>query len=309
MFELIKQGTRIDFMSKTKIFFAVSAVLFVLSLGTVFSKGFNFGIDFAGGTIIQMKFDSAPDVDKIRDTMDSLKIGEVVIQNFGSENDILIRVEKSKEGDLNKVANTIKSSMASTFPDNKFIVERVEQVGPQVGSELKSKATYAVIYALIGVLVYVAFRFQLVFAFGAVLAIFHDVVITLGIFSLTGKEISLTIIAALLTIVGYSLNDTIVVFDRIRENMREAKGDASLKDTINKSLNETLSRTVLTSLTTLLAVGSLYIFGGAVINGFAFALLIGVVIGTYSSIGIASAFVYILSKNKKQEAPAPAKAE
>ncbi|ADD69211.1 protein-export membrane protein SecF [Denitrovibrio acetiphilus DSM 12809] len=299
MFELIKTGTQFDFMSKTKIFFVISGLVFILSLGIVFTKGFNFGIDFAGGTIIQMQFSSAPDVDKIRSAMDSLDIGEVVIQNFGAPEEILIRVEKT-ERDLNEVANTIKESMGNTFPDNEFIVERVEQVGPQVGADLKSKATYAVLYSLIGVLIYVAFRFQLIFAVGAVLAISHDVVITLGIFSIAGKEITLTIIAALLTIVGYSLNDTIVVFDRIRENMQEDKTDMDLKKLINKSLNETLSRTVLTSLTTLLAVGSLYLFGGEVINGFAFALLMGIVVGTYSSIGIASAFVYVLTKKKRE---------
>lgn len=303
MFELIKTGTKFDFMSKAKIFFIISGLVFALSVGMVVTKGFNFGIDFAGGTIIQMKFDTAPNVDDIRKTMDGLKLGEVVIQNFGAPEEILIRVEKN-EGDLNKVANTIKESLTTSFPDNKFIVERVEQVGPQVGSELKSKATYAVLYSLIGVLVYIAFRFQLVFAVGAVMALFHDVVITLGIFSLSGKEISLTIIAALLTIVGYSLNDTIVVFDRIRENIKESKGTVGFKTIINKSINETLSRTILTSGTTLLAVGALYIFGGAVINGFAFALLIGVLIGTYSSIGIASAFVYLLSKKKQKEAEA-----
>lgn len=303
MFELIKQGTRFDFMSKAKIFFVISGLVCVLSIGIVVTKGFNFGIDFAGGTIIQLQFETAPNVDDIRKTMDELKLGEVVIQNFGAPEEILIRVEKN-EGDLNKVANNIKDSLSTTFPDNKFIVERVEQVGPQVGSELKSKATYAVIYSLIGVLIYIAFRFQLAFAVGAVLALTHDVIITLGIFSLAGKEISLTIIAALLTIVGYSLNDTIVVFDRIRENMKETKGQVGFKTIINRSINETLSRTILTSGTTLLAVASLYIFGGAVINGFAFALLIGIVVGTYSSIGIASAFVYLLAKNKQQKAEA-----
>jgi preprotein translocase subunit SecF len=250
-----------------------------------------------------MQFETAPNVDDIRKTMDELKLGEVVIQNFGAPEEILIRVEKN-EGDLNKVANNIKESLSTTFPENKFIVERVEQVGPQVGSELKSKATYAVIYSLIGVLIYIAFRFQLAFAVGAVLALTHDVIITLGIFSLAGKEISLTIIAALLTIVGYSLNDTIVVFDRIRENMKETKGQVGFKAIINRSINETLSRTILTSGTTLLAVASLYIFGGAVINGFAFALLIGIIVGTYSSIGIASAFVYLLAKKKQLKAEA-----
>jgi preprotein translocase subunit SecF len=298
MFELIKQGTKIDFMSKTTVFFMVSGLLVLLSLGTIFSKGFNYGIDFAGGTIIQVKFDRAPDLDNIRTSLNDLHIGEMVIQNFGSEEEVLVRVEKT-EKDLNEVANSIKNTFKTSFSDNNFIVERIEQVGPQVGEELKSKATYAVIYALIGVLIYIAFRFQLNFAFGAVLALFHDVILTLGIFSISGREISLTIIAAVLTIVGYSLNDTIVVYDRIRENMNE-NPDKPVKDTINGSINETLSRTVLTSLTTLLAVGSLYLFGGAVINGFAFALLIGVFVGTYSSIGIASSFVYTLSKNKNK---------
>jgi len=297
MFELIKQGTKFDFMSKTKIFLIVSGLAVILSLGIVVTKGFNFGIDFAGGTIIQVKFEQPPNLDNIREALDELNIGEVVIQNFGSPEEILVRVEKT-EKDLNTVANRVKDSISQKLPDNKFIVERTEQVGPQVGSDLKSKATYAVIYALIGVLVYVAFRFQLVFALGAVLALFHDVIITLGIFSITGREISLTIIAALLTIVGYSLNDTIVVFDRIRENMKENKGEKNLKEVLNMSINQTLSRTVLTSFTTLLAVGTLYLFGGAVINGFAFALLLGILVGTYSSIGIASALVYLLSKNK-----------
>lgn len=297
MFELIKQGTKFDFMSKARIFFMVSGIVVLVSLGVIFSKGFNFGIDFAGGTVIQMQFETAPDIDSIRKTMDGLKIGEVVIQNFGAPEEVLIRVEKT-ESDLNEVENTIKNTLSASMPDNKFIVERVEQVGPQVGSELKNKATYAVIYALIGVLIYIAFRFQLIFALGAVAALIHDVVITLGIFSLAGKEISLTIIAAVLTVVGYSLNDTIVIFDRIRENMNEDKTGMGFKTLINKSINETLSRTVLTSFTTLLAVASLYIFGGAVINGFAFALLVGIAVGTYSSIAIASALVYLIGKNK-----------
>lgn len=298
MFELIKQGTKFDFMTKSRIFFLISGLMVAISLGMIFTKGFNFGIDFAGGTIIQVKFEKAPNVDDIRAAMKALHIGDVVIQNFGSPLEVLIRVEKTEQ-DLKEVADTIKDSLGKKLPDNKFIVERVEQVGPQVGSQLKEKATYAVIYSLIGVLFYVAFRFQLVYAIGAVLALFHDVIITLGIFSLEGREISLTIVAAVLTIVGYSLNDTIVVFDRIRENVKADKSGEPLKDLINRSINETLSRTILTSFTTLLAVFALYIFGGAVINGFAFALLVGIMVGTYSSIGIASAFVYELKKHKR----------
>ncbi|WP_022851755.1 protein translocase subunit SecF [Limisalsivibrio acetivorans] len=301
MLEIVKQGTRIDFLSKAKIFFAVSGALLVISLGLIFSKGFNYGIDFAGGTVIQASFENEPNLDEIRGSLGKLNLGDVVIQNFGNETDVLIRVERSSK-ELEEVSREIKNTLETNFKSNPFKIVRVEQVGPQVGEELKTKAGYAVLYALVGVLLYIAFRFQLNFSLGAVLAIFHDVIITLGIFSLMGREINLPIIAALLTIVGYSLNDTIVVFDRIRENMRgEDAEKMNLKDLMNKSLNETLSRTVLTSLTTLVAVLSLYLFGGAVINGFAFALLIGVIVGTYSSIGIASAFVYTI-KTKKEAA-------
>ncbi len=298
MFELIKQGTQFDFMGKAKLFFLISGVLVLLSLGMIFTKGFNFGIDFAGGTIVQVKFEEAPNLNTIRKAMDELKIGETIIQNFGSPEEILIRVVKNDK-ELKSVSDSIQTSLEENLKDNKFIVERVEQVGPQVGSELKKMAVYAILYSLIGILIYVAFRFQLIYSLGAVLALFHDVIITLGFFSLLGKEISISVVAAVLTLVGYSLNDTIVVFDRIRENMREDKAKAmSLKDVMNVSLNETLSRTILTSFLTLLTVVALYFFGGEVINGFAFTLLIGILVGTYSSIGIASALVYLIKKDK-----------
>jgi preprotein translocase subunit SecF len=298
MFQIIKPGTKIDFLSMTKIFVGISGLAVILSFVIIFARGFNYGIDFAGGTVIQAKFEETPDLNVIRGAMEQLDIGETVIQNFGDEHEVLIRVEKTEQN-LDEVSKSIQNVLRQSYGEGKVVIERVEQVGPQVGEELKSKATYAVIYALIGVLVYVAFRFQLTFAVGAIAALFHDVVITLGIFSIEGREISLPIIAALLTIVGYSLNDTIVVYDRIRENMKaEAASGMSLKDIFNMSINDTLSRTVLTSGTTLLAVLSLYLFGGEVINGFAFALLVGIVVGTYSSIGIASALVYMLKKNK-----------
>lgn len=298
MIELIKQGTKIDFLGKAKIFFIISILAVVLSLVVIFTKGFNYGIDFAGGTVIQVKFTDSPDLNKIREKLGALKLGDVVIQNFGDEKSILIRVEQSDQS-LKDVSNQIKDGLVSDYGKDKVIFERVEQVGPQVGAELKRKALNAVIYALLGVLAYVAVRFQMVYSVGAVLALFHDVIITLGLFSLFGKEVNLPIIAAVLTIVGYSLNDTIVVFDRIRENIKGDGGKSGLLDVMNRSLNETLSRTVLTSFTTLLAVAALFIFGGAVIHEFAFALLAGVVIGTYSSIGIASSFVYSIRKNKE----------
>jgi len=293
MFQIIKPGTKIDFIGKSKVFLSISAALVIISVVMMVSKGFNFGIDFAGGTVIQVKFDKAPDLDSMRKNLKSLKLGDLVIQTFGEAESVLIRVEQSDQ-DLQVVSNKIKENLQTTFQGNKMVFERIEQVGPQVGDDLKKKATYAIVFALIGVLIYIAFRFKLTYAVGAVLALFHDVLITLGLFSLIGKEINLPIIAAVLTIVGYSLNDTIVVFDRIRENLKE--DDVDLLGTMNRSINETLSRTVLTSLTTLLAVTSLYLFGGAVINGFAFALLVGVIVGTYSSIGIASSFVYLMRK-------------
>jgi preprotein translocase subunit SecF len=297
MVEIIKSDTKIDFLGKSRLFFIVSSVLVTLSLFLIFTKGFNYGIDFAGGTVVQVKFEKTPDLDKLRDAFKGMNIGEMVIQTFGEPNDILIRVEKSEQ-DLRAVANMIKSKIAEVSQGQKIEIERVEQVGPQVGGQLKNKALMAIIYSLIGILIYVSLRFEFIFSVGAVLALFHDVIITLGVFSLLGKEITLPIVAAVLTIVGYSLNDTIVVFDRIRERIKNSAGKLSLFDIMNKSINETLSRTILTSGTTLLAVMALYIFGGEVINGFSFALLVGIVVGTYSSIGVASAIVYVIKKNK-----------
>ena len=297
MFEIIKENINIDFLSRVNLFFIVSGVLCIISLLLIFSKGFNYGIDFAGGTLVQVRFNQPPDLNDIRNDMEKLDIGDVIIQNFGDENGIIIRVERTGT-DLQEITDKVQRKLLDRYGHDKIIVERVEQVGPQVGDELKKKAFLALIYALIGILLYITVRFEFVFSVGAVAALFHDVLITLGIFVLLGKEINLPIIAALLTIVGYSLNDTIVVFDRIREKIKSAAGKRTLRETINMSINETLSRTVLTSLTTLMAVLALYIFGGAVINGFAFTLLIGVIIGTYSSIGVAGSLVYFMKTRK-----------
>jgi len=300
MFEIIKHNTKIDFLSFSRKFLLISAIVVIASLGMIFIKGFNYGIDFAGGTLVQAKFDKAPDLTKIRTSMEKLDIGEVVIQHFGNEKEVLIRVEKTNK-DLQKVSDSIQNSLIQTFEKESFKIVRVEQVGPQVGAQLKNKAKMAVIYALIGILIYISLRFEFTYSVAAVVAIFHDVLITLGIFSLAGMEINLPIIAAVLTIVGYSLNDTIVVFDRIRETIKASAGKKiSIKELMNTSINQTLSRTLLTSMTTLLAVLSLYIFGGEVIHGFAFALLIGIVIGTYSSIGVASSLVLFYKQYKGQ---------
>lgn len=296
MIEIVKSNIKINFLGKSKLFFAISGALIFISLLLIFVKGFNYGIDFAGGTVVQVKFDQTPDLDKIRSSFKGLEIGEMVIQTFGESDHILVRVEKTDK-DLKETANIIQAKLKE-ISGGKITIERVEQVGPQVGSQLKSKATMAVIYSLIGILIYVSIRFEFIFSLGAVLALFHDVIITLGIFSLMGKEISLPIIAALLTIVGYSLNDTIVVFDRIREKLKNSAGKDNIMQVMNVSINETLSRTLLTSGTTLLAVLALYVFGGEVINGFSFALLIGIIVGTYSSIGVASSLVYTIKTKK-----------
>jgi len=301
MFEVIKHNTKIDFLSSSNKFIMISAVIVLISLGVILVKGFNYGIDFAGGTLVQAKFDKAPNLAKIRESIEKLDIGEVIIQNFGSDDEVLIRVEKTSE-DLQKVSDSIQNSLAQTFAKDSFNIVRVEQVGPQVGAQLKNKATMAVIYALIGILIYISLRFEFTYSVAAVVALFHDVLITLGVFSLVGMEINLPIIAAVLTIVGYSLNDTIVVFDRVREKLKAAPKKAILRDVMNTSINETLSRTLLTSWTTLLAVFSLYLFGGEVINGFAFALLIGVIIGTYSSIGVATSMVFVYKQYKESKA-------
>lgn len=296
MFELIKQGTKIDFMGKAYIFFAISGFFILVSLGLIFTKGFTYGIDFAGGTVFQVEFEKTPDLDSIRNVMKKSNIGEAVIQNFGSEKDVLIRVEKNDQ-DLKMVSESIETGLTQEMKDNKFQVVRVEQVGPQVGKDLKKMAFNAVIYSIIAVLIYVAVRFQFVFASAAIIALVHDVIITLGFFSLLGKEISITVIAAVLTLVGYSLNDTIVIFDRIREKMREDKeGKITLKELMNNSINETLSRTIITSFLTFLSVIALYFFGGEVINGFSFALMVGIIVGSYSSIACASAIIYVFKK-------------
>ncbi|MGB9731133.1 MULTISPECIES: protein translocase subunit SecF [Calditerrivibrio] len=298
--ELIKNDSRIDFLGNAKLFFVISGALIVISLFLIFTKGLNLGIDFSGGTVIQLKYEKPADLDKLRKGIGDLKIGDVSIQNFGNPEEVLIRLGKTRDMPLEDLSKTIRAKVAEIDPNNKFIVERVEQVGPQVGSELQYKAMMALLYANIGVLIYVAIRFELIFAIGAILALVHDVIITLGFLSLTSKEFNLTVVAALLALIGYSLNDTIVVFDRIRERIKATANDKiNIKDIMNKSINETLSRTIITSLLTFLTVLSLMIFGGEVINPFAFTLVIGIIVGTYSSIGIASGLVYLIKNFKK----------
>jgi preprotein translocase SecF subunit len=282
----ILKRTNFDFVGKRKVAFAISIGFIVVGLISLIAhKGPAFSIDFAGGTLLQMKFEKDLSVQEIRASLDKIGWGDAEIQKFGEGKEFLIRVKKQEVG--TKVGDQIKAVLIKDFPNNAFEVRREEKVGPKIGEELKGKAVWAIFWAMIGILIYITWRFEFKFAVGAIAALFHDVLITVGIFSLLGKEISLAIVAALLTIVGYSLNDTIVVFDRIREDLALMRGQ-SYEAIINASINQTLSRTIITSLTTLAVVLCLFALGGEVIRDFAFALMIGVAVGTYSSIFVAS---------------------
>ncbi|NOY53593.1 MAG: protein translocase subunit SecF [Deltaproteobacteria bacterium] len=294
--EIIRPNTNFDFLSKKVFFIGVSVLIILVGIGSiVVHKGLNYGIDFAGGTLMQLKFKEPADIGKIRESLKEV-VGESVIQEYGSPDEVMIRVEQSKKG--NQLADKIKKGLIQTFGKDSFIVDRVGVVGPQVGHDLREKAFFALLYAMLGVLIYITLRFEFRFAVGAIVALVHDVLITVGVFSLLNKEFTLPIIAAVLTIVGYSLNDTIVVFDRIRERFA-LKRKESYEETINRSINETLSRTILTSLTTLIVVIILLFLGGEVIHDFAFALTVGIVVGTYSSIFIASPILVIFQKFAK----------
>jgi preprotein translocase subunit SecF len=295
--QLFKDETHFDFMGKIKAAVTFSVILILIGLGSVaVSGGLKFGIDFAGGTLIQLQFKTPPDIEVIRDGLKTIGLGESTIQEFGSKRDILIRVQRSEEK-LEAVGSMVRKSLMGKFNIDEITVERVEMVGPKVGRDLREKALLSILYAIIGIVIYISWRFELQYAIAAIIALVHDVLVTMGAFSIFDKEFTLVIVAAFLTIIGYSLNDTIVVFDRIRENLRR-KGKSSISEMINTSINQTLSRTLLTSGTTLLVVIALFFFGGEIIHDFSFALLVGIFIGTYSSVFIASVFlVYWDSRN------------
>jgi preprotein translocase subunit SecF len=285
--QLIKSDINIDFVSKRKIAMIVSAVVILIGLASLVVKGGpNYGIDFVGGTLVQVKFEQETDAASIKDGLASLTLGSIVVQRFGDDaNEFLIRVQGDEEEQ--QLSGMISESLQMAYGEDMVDIRRVEMVGPQVGKDLRQKGLLSILYAMVGILIYVAWRFELRFAVGAIIALLHDVMITLGVFSLTGREIDLPIIAAFLAIIGYSLNDTIVVYDRIRENYGKHQ-KLGFSSVVNRSINETLSRTILTSGTTLLVVLALFIFGGGVIHNFAFALLVGILTGTYSSIFVAS---------------------
>jgi len=258
--KIISSDTHIDFMGKIKMAITISGLMILIGLGSiVLSGGLKYGIDFAGGTLIQLKFKTPPDIEVIRDGLKSIALGESTIQEFGSKRDILIRVQRSEEK-LEAVGSKVRNSLSERFNKADISIERVEMVGPKVGRDLREKALLSILYAIIGIVIYISWRFELQYAVAAIIALVHDVLVTMGAFSIFDKEFTLVIVAAFLTIIGYSLNDTIVVFDRIRENLRR-KGKNTLTETINASINQTLSRTLLTSGTTLLVVVALFFFG------------------------------------------------
>ena len=288
--KIISSETNFDFMGKIKMTMTISGLVILIGLGSIaLSGGLKYGIDFAGGTLIQLKFKTPPDIEVIRDGLKTIALGESTIQEFGSKRDILIRIQRSEEK-LEAVGSKVRNSLGGKFNKEDITVERVEMVGPKVGRDLREKAFLSILYAVIGIVIYISWRFELQYAIAAIIALAHDVLVTLGAFSILDKEFTLVIVAAFLAIIGYSLNDTIVVFDRIRENLRR-RGKNTLVQTINASINQTLSRTLLTSGTTLMVVMALFFFGGEIIHDFSFALLVGILVGTYSSIFIASVFL------------------
>ena len=288
--QIFKRVTEFDFMAKRTMATRLSCGIILIGIiSIIFHGGLRYGIDFAGGTLVQLKFENPPVIEDVRDGLRTIGLGDSTIQEFGSKNHILVRVEKSEEK-LEEIGTKVKNSLIEKYNAESIVVERVEMVGPKVGKDLREKAILSIVYAIIGIVIYISWRFEFQYAIAAIIALIHDVLITIGAFSLADKEFTLVIVAAFLTIIGYSLNDTIVVFDRIRENMRR-KGKTLFKDIINISINQTLSRTILTSGTTLLVVAALFFRGGEIIHDFSFALMIGVLVGTYSSIFIASVFL------------------
>ncbi len=301
--EFFKSTKIYDFMAKSKLFMAISIGLVLASYALLFTRGLHFGIDFAGGTIVQVKYKDAAPIQKIRELVKKDKAFEkAVVTKFGSDQEAIIRIPTSTASVAKDVGDKVKSLLQGS---GDFEVRRTEMVGPKVGSELKKKGLAAMTFSILAILIYVAFRFEWRFAVASILALVHDVSIAMGALALFQVDVNLDILAALLTILGYSLNDTIIVFDRIREGIKETKV-YDLFEIINESVTKTLSRTTLTSLTTFFVVLTLFLFGGEIIYGFSFTMLVGVVVGTYSSIFIASPLLkwlgFDVEAYKKKEA-------
>ena len=287
----------IPFTNYFRIFNIISLILILISLGSIFYKGLNFGVDFKGGTLIELRVDNHEiRISEVREAFLKMNLGDVNVKKFGKEGDYLIKFEKTKNNDENFIEN-IKDKLFKNMGVN-FNFRRVENVGPKVSGELLRAGLIAIVLSLTAMLIYIWIRFEWQFSLGAIIALFHDVIITIGFFSILEFEINLSIIAAVLTIVGYSMNDTVVIFDRVRENLKKYTSK-KIDEISNLSINETLSRTIITSLTTLLALLSIFFFGGTILHGFSFAMILGVIFGTYSSIFIANPILIKLKVNQK----------
>jgi preprotein translocase subunit SecF len=302
--ELIRPNTRYDFIGKKKFTLWVSSIAILISLGSVFFHGgLRYGVDFAGGILVQIKFSKIVDISEIRNALEAIGSKDAMVQKFGGENEFLIRVEKAS-GDLEEMSRKIQSSLQGQFKDNALEIRRAEVVGPKVGRDLKEKAILATVLSFLAILVYVAFRFrQLSYGLGGIVALVHDIIITFGAISVFELEFSLALLAVILTIIGFSINDTIVIFDRVREDVKKMRKD-SLETIFNTSINECLGRTILTSGTVMMVVLILFFFGGPVIHDFTTALIVGLISGTYSTIYVASPVVlfwhnHITLKRKK----------
>lgn len=292
--QLVPPDTKIPFMAMHKANFAISALMIVVSILLIAFNGLNYGIDFKGGILVEVRTPGPADLAQMRSTLERANLGEVSLQNFGEADDVLIRLERQQGGE--KAQQDAVGRLKETLgPGVRY--ERVEVVGPQVSQELLRDGTVALLAALGAIFVYIAFRFEWQFGIAAVIAELHDIITTAGLFALLGLEFNLTTVAALMTLAGYSINDTVVVFDRVRENLRKYK-KMPLRELLDLTVNQTLSRTIMTSATTLLAVLALYFFGGEVLRGFSIAIIWGVVVGTYSSIFVAAALLLYLKLNR-----------
>ena len=293
----LNRNTNIDFIGKRKVAFLVSAILIVLSIASLATRGLNFGLDFTGGALIEVAYSEAPDMEAVRDSLRQAGIDDAQATTFGLDTEIVVRIPpRSEEESTAELSTVVLQALQQGF-EGEIEMRRVEFVGPQVGEELTEQGILAVVYALIGIFLYVMMRFQWRFSVGAVTALVHDVIITMGIISAIHVEFDLTVVAALLAVIGYSLNDTIVLFDRIRENFPKLRNQKPI-EVVNTSVNQTLSRTLMTSLTTLLVLVALFVFGGEIIHAFAFTLIVGVLVGTYSSIYVASTTLLELGVRK-----------
>lgn len=301
---LIPLDTKLNFIGLRTVALVISVLAVLGSIGLTATKGLNFGIDFTGGTAIEIRTPEMPDLGELRTNLNSLELGAISIQEFGAPDDLLIRLQQQEGGPEEQKAaiDKVRAALDSSY-EEPIDYRRVEFVGPQVGEELKRQGALAVLFSLMGILAYVWFRFEWQFGVASIIALAHDAVLTIGLFALTQMEFNLSTVAAILMIAGYSINDTVVVFDRIRENLRKYKKMA-LPELFNMSVNNTLARTIMTSVTTLLALIALYVFGGEVIRGFIYALIFGIGIGTYSSIFIASPVLLFMNVRRSSGADA-----